>query len=95
MALLDRLNAWKLSRCFNINDLRKVAKGRLPASLFGYIDGGSDDERTLRGNTSACDQYDLLQRALVDVSQIDLSTTVLGKKIDWPVICAPKWQRCG
>jgi L-lactate dehydrogenase (cytochrome) len=89
MTLLDRLNAWKLSRCFNINDLRKVAKGRLPASLFGYIDGGSDDERTLRGNTLAFDQYDLLQQALVDVSQIDLSTTVLGKKIDWPVICAP------
>ena len=89
MTLLDRLNAWKLSRCFNINDLRKVAKGRLPAALFGYIDGGSDDERTLRGNTLAFDQHDLLQRALVDVSQIDLSTTVLGKKIDWPVICAP------
>ena len=79
----------RLSRCFNVNDLRKVAKHRLPESLFAYIDGGSDDERTLRGNTSAFDQYDLLQRALVDVSTIDLSTTVLGQKIDWPVLCAP------
>ena len=72
----------RLSRCFNVNDLRKAAKRRLPESLFAYIDGGSDDERTLRGNTSAFDQYDLLQRALVDVSTIDLSTTVLGQKID-------------
>ena len=79
----------RLSRCFNIDDLRKVAKGRLPESLFAYIDGGSDDEQTLRRNTATFDQYNLLQRALVDVSQIDLSTTVLGKKIDWPVICAP------
>lgn len=83
------LSDWQLSRCFNIDDLRSLAKKRLPASLFGYIDGGSDDEQTLRGNTSAFDQYGLMQRALVDVSSIDLSTTVLGKKIDWPVLCAP------
>lgn len=89
MTLLDRINDWQLSRCFNVGDLRKVAKRRLPASLFGYIDGGSDDERTLRGNTSSFDQYQLLQRALVDVSHLDLTTTVLGQKIDWPVICAP------
>ena len=83
------LSDWQLSRCFNIDDLRSLAKKRLPASLFGYIDGGSDDEQTLRGNTSAFDHYGLMQRALVDVSSIDLSTTVLGKKIDWPVLCAP------
>lgn len=89
MTLLDRINDWQLSRCFNVGDLRKVAKRRLPASLFGYIDGGSDDECTLRGNTSSFDQYQLLQRALVDVSHLNLTTTVLGQKIDWPVICAP------
>jgi len=83
------LTDWQLSRCFNIDDLRKLAKKRLPASLFGYIDGGSDDEHTLRRNTSAFDQYGLMQRALVDVSEIDLSATVLGQKVDWPVLCAP------
>lgn len=83
------IESWRLSRCFNIDDLRKLAKKRLPASLFGYIDGGSDDEYTLRNNTSAFDRYALMQRILVDVSEIDLSTTVLGKKIDWPVLCAP------
>jgi len=80
---------WLLSRCFNIRDLRRLAKMRLPASLFGYIDGGSDDEYTLCRNTAAFDQYGLMQRALVDVSEIDLSTTVLGCKVDWPVLCAP------
>ncbi|MDO7653074.1 MAG: hypothetical protein MUQ57_00085, partial [Porticoccus sp.] len=60
MTLIDKICDWllscsrqfrskQLSRCFNVDDLRKVAKRRLPASLFGYIDGGSDDERTLRG----------------------------------------------
>ena len=87
--LLDQLNNWQLSRCFNLMDFRRLAQRRLPASLFGYIDGGSDDEKSLRQNSSAFDQYDLLHRALVDISEIDLSTTVLGKKIDWPVICAP------
>lgn len=64
-------------------------KKRLPASLFGYIDGGSDDKYTLRASTLSFDQHSLMQKALVDVSEIDLSTTVLGKKIDWPVLCAP------
>lgn len=79
----------KLSRCFNIADLRKLAKRRLPASMFEYIDGGSDDEVSLRRNTAAFDRYDLMQRALVDVSEVDLSTRVLGQRLDWPVICAP------
>ena len=80
---------WLLSRCFNIRDLRRLAKMRLPASLFGYIDGGSDDEYTLCQNTAAFDQYGLMQRALVDVSEVDLSTTVLGRKVGWPLLCAP------
>ncbi len=79
----------KLKSCHNIFDLRKLAKRKLPASMFHYIDGGSDDEVTLRGNSSAFDDYGLIQSVLVDISNIDLSTTVLGQKVDWPIICAP------
>jgi len=78
-----------LNRCHNILDLRKLAKKRLPAPMFHYLDGGSDDEQSLRNNSDAFNAYHLLPRTLVDVSQVDLSTEILGQKIDWPVILAP------
>jgi len=79
----------RIDRCFNIADFRKAAQQRLPAPLFNFIDGGADDEVTLRGSTSIFDACQLVPTALSDVSKIDLSTTVFGKKIDWPVIMAP------
>ena len=79
----------RLSRCHNIADLRRMAKQRLPAPMFHYIDGGSDDEWSLRRNTSAFDDYELWPNYLRDISAIDLSTTLLGQKIAWPVFLAP------
>ena len=79
----------RLERCHNIEDFRRMARRRLPAPLFHFIDGGADDEFTLRNNTAAFDDFRLLPNALADLSGMDLSTTVLGQKIDWPVILAP------
>ena len=79
----------RIDRCHNIEDFRRLAKRRLPAPLFHYIDGGADDEFTLRNNTSAFDAYRLIPDSLADLSDMDLSTTVLGEKIDWPVILSP------
>jgi L-lactate dehydrogenase (cytochrome) len=79
----------RLSRCHNIADLRRMAKQRLPAPMFHYIDGGSDDEWSLRRNTTAFDDYELWPNYLRDVSAIDLSTTLLGQKVAWPVVLAP------
>jgi L-lactate dehydrogenase (cytochrome) len=79
----------RVERCFNIDDFRAAARRRLPAPLFHFIDGGADDEVTLRGSTSIFDECQLVPTALSDVSSIDLSTTVFGKKINWPVIMAP------
>ena len=78
-----------LSRCHNFADLRELAKRRLPAPMFHYIDGGSDDEWSLRRNTAAFDDYELLPNYLRDISAIDLSTTLLGQKLAWPVFLAP------
>lgn len=78
-----------LDRCNNIADLRRLAQRRLPAPMFHYIDGGSDDEWTMRRNTSAFDEYELLPNYLRDISVVDTSTTVLGRKIAWPVLLAP------
>ncbi len=79
----------RLARCNNIADLRRMAKQRLPAPMFHYIDGGSDDEWSLRRNTTAFDDYELLPHYLRDISTIDLGTTLLGQKLAWPVFLAP------
>ena len=78
-----------LANCHNIAHLRQMAQMRLPAAMFHYIDGGADDEVTLRGNTAAFDDYQLVPRYLVDVSDIDTRTKILGKALEWPVILAP------
>jgi len=79
----------RLKRCHNISDLRRVARRRLPSPIFHYLDGGSDDERSLARNTAAFDDYELMPNYLVDISKIDLSTTVLGRRIEMPFFCSP------
>ena len=74
-----------LKDCHNYNDFRKLAKKKLPSPVFHYIDGGSDDEVTLNRNTEAFNDCDLIPNVLADVGNIDLSTTVFGKKIDFPL----------
>ena len=75
----------KLKDCHNFSDFRKLAKKKLPSPIFHYIDGGSDDEVTLKRNTEAFNDCDLIPNVLADVGNIDLSTTVLGQKIDFPL----------
>lgn len=79
----------KISDCNNISDLRKLARRNLPSPVFNYMDGGADDELTLARNTDAFNDYELLPTQLSDISNIELGTTVLGQKIEWPVIIAP------
>ena len=74
-----------LKDCHNFDDFRKLAKKKLPSPIFHYIDGGSDDEVTLKRNTESFNDCDLVPNVLADVGNIDLSTTVLGQKIDFPL----------
>lgn len=73
----------------NIEDLRAAARRRLPRALFDYIDGGAEDERTLRANHADFARYVFRPRVLVDVSRRDQSTTVLGERVASPLILAP------
>lgn len=75
--------------CNNIMDFRRIARRRLPAPVFHYLDGGADDEWTLGRNTSAFDDYELLPSQLSDVSNISLKSTLFGQPIAWPVMIAP------
>lgn len=81
--------ARRLSRCANVGDLRRIAKRRLPAGVFDYIDGGAEDELTLRRNAAAFSRAELRPRVLVDVSEIDTSTTLLGLHLPAPFFLGP------
>ena len=74
-----------LKDCHNVEDFRKLAKKKLPSPIFHYIDGGADDEITLKRNTDSFNNCDLIPNVLTGASDIDLSTTVLGQKISFPL----------
>ncbi len=79
----------KLDRCLNIEDLRVAARQRAHRMVFDYIDGGADDEVSLGRNTKAFDDYDLLFKVLAGADNVDMSTTLLGEKIDVPFFASP------
>ena len=78
-----------LKDCHNFSDFRKLAKKKLPSPIFHYIDGGADDESTLRRNTESFNDCDLVPNILASVGKPDLSTTLFGKKIDMPIFLSP------
>ena len=78
-----------INNCHNVKDFRKLAKRKLPSPIFHYIDGGSDDEVTYRRNTESFEKCDLIPDVLSGVNKVDMSTTVMGQKIDMPLYCAP------
>src|SRR5207247_10957445 len=72
----------------NIEDLRRIAKRRLPRVVFDYIDGGADAELTLRANSRAFEDVTFRPRCAVATSTCDLRTTVLGTSLSMPLIRA-------
>ncbi len=78
-----------INTCHNFKDFRNLAKSRLPSPIFHYIDGAADDEVTYRRNTEAYDQCDLVPNVLRGIEKVDMSTTVMGQKLDLPIYCAP------
>jgi L-lactate dehydrogenase (cytochrome) len=81
--------AVRFPRVINIGDLRRLARRRLPAVVFAYIDGGAEDEITLRENRRAFHEVAFRPRQCVAVPSCDLHVTVLGQKLDLPFLLAP------
>ena len=78
-----------LNQCVNYHDFEKLAKQRLPSPIYNYIAGGADDEVTMRRNTEAFNQCDLVPNVLRGVQHVDLSTEVMGQKLKLPIYCSP------
>ncbi|XP_040971559.1 peroxisomal (S)-2-hydroxy-acid oxidase GLO4 isoform X4 [Gossypium hirsutum] len=79
----------------NVNEFQELARQALPKIYYDYYSGGAEDEYTLKQNVEAFQGITIRPRILVDVSRIDLSTTVLGYQISVPILIAPsakhKW----
>ena len=79
----------RLKNCHNNDDFRALAKERLPSPIFHYIDGGADDEVTLRRNTTSFENCDLIPNVLRGVEEVDMSVSLMGKRIDLPLFFSP------
>lgn len=78
-----------IQHCYNFQDFRRLAKYHLPAPLFHYIDGAAEAEWTANRNTQSFDSMALIPNALADLSSLDISTTLFGRKLSMPLFCAP------
>jgi isopentenyl diphosphate isomerase/L-lactate dehydrogenase-like FMN-dependent dehydrogenase len=85
----DKARSVEPPRVLNIEDLRRVAKRRLPRVVFDYIDGGAEDERTLRANCRAFEEVTFRPRCAVATPVCDLRVSVLGASLSMPLILAP------
>jgi (S)-mandelate dehydrogenase len=79
----------RLDEAINIDALREIARRRLPRFAFDYVDGGAEDEATLRGNRASFERLRFRPRTLVDVSVRDTSTRILGQPVSFPAIVGP------
>ncbi|MFQ6006175.1 MAG: alpha-hydroxy acid oxidase [Woeseia sp.] len=79
----------RLKNCYKTEDFRRLARARLPSPIFHYIDGGADDEITMRRNSEAFETCDLVPNVLAGVESVDMSTEVLGSRLDFPLFMAP------
>ena len=78
-----------LARAYTIDDLRRLARRRLPRAVFDFVEGGAGDERTVARNRAAFERLLLEPRVLVDVSKREQATVVLGERVATPVIVSP------
>jgi L-lactate dehydrogenase (cytochrome) len=81
--------ARRLARTYSIEDVARIARKRLARGALNYLEGGGEDEYTLRRNRAAFDEYELVPGTLHDMSQIDTATTALGSQLPAPIILSP------
>ena len=79
----------RMQSAANVDDLRLIARRRLPRGVFDYVDGAAEDEVTYRRNSSDYHNWEFVPSVLRDVGHIDTSTTLLGRPLPVPVVLAP------
>ena len=79
----------ELGRALNIADLREIARRRVPGFAFEYVEGGAEDEATLRENRAALERLKLIPRILIDTSARHQRVAILGRPANAPLVIAP------
>ena len=79
----------RLKRAASVEDLRRMARRRLPGGVFDYIDGGAEDERTMAANRAAYARTTFKPRVLRGVAEVDTTATLLGRPAAYPLVLAP------
>lgn len=79
----------RLDHCYNIADMREIARRRLPKGVFEYIDRGAEDEVALADNRTTFRNLKLRTRFLVDLTERDMGVELLGKRSELPMAIAP------
>jgi len=79
----------RLARAASVEDLRRIARRRLPGGVFDYIDGGAEDERTLAANAAEFAATTFRPRVLRGVGDVEIATNVLGRPLSYPLVLAP------
>jgi L-lactate dehydrogenase (cytochrome) len=79
----------RLSACHDIDDLRSAARRLIPRPVFDYVDGGADEELSMRSNIDAFRRWRFVPRLLADVSAVDISSSILGVPVRLPLALGP------
>ncbi len=79
----------RLARAASVDDLRAIARRRLPRGVFDYIDGAAEDEITARRNVEGFRRLEFRPRVLRDVRDVDPSALLLGRRVPLPLVLAP------
>ncbi len=88
-AALQRRQGRRLSQLHSLDDVRRAARRALPPMVFDFVDGGAEDERTVRGNREAFDDWWFVPRILTDVEHRSQSTELLGVRRPSPLVFSP------
>ncbi len=79
----------RLDRCYNIADMREVARRRLPKGVFEYVDRGAEDEVALADNREVFKRLKLRTKFMVDLTKRDMGVDIFGKRIEFPLVISP------
>jgi L-lactate dehydrogenase (cytochrome) len=79
----------RLAKSASVDDLRELARRRMPRGVFDYIDGAAEDELTLERNSAAFARLEFRPRILANVGVVDPSTTLLGRRLPIPLVLSP------
>lgn len=79
----------RLAHAASVDDLRRIARRRLPRGVFDYVEGGADGEQTLGANTAAFAGVGFRPRVLREIESVDVSSRLFGERVAYPLALAP------